>query len=194
MPNNFKPVEPGSLYRSGRINPNELRMLSSAPYNIRKIISLDRDTGMFIAPYMQKYGIEHVYMPIMLGGDIRTPARTIADNAASLFKSNQGAVLVHCALGRDRTGFAIAIHNAVINGRACDVAIKEQEALGYGAGLSPQAKAQFNAEICKRCKVAHTHYCETENEQGEEVISGIYLYTTENDVEKNAYSFTVIKK
>jgi hypothetical protein len=32
------------------------------------------------------------------------------------------------------------------------------------------------------------------NEQDDEVISGIYLYTTKNDAEKNACSFTIIKK
>jgi hypothetical protein len=32
------------------------------------------------------------------------------------------------------------------------------------------------------------------NESGDEVISGIYLYTTKNNIEKNACSFTVIKK
>jgi hypothetical protein len=32
------------------------------------------------------------------------------------------------------------------------------------------------------------------NESGDEVISGIYLYTTENSTEKNACSFTIIKK
>jgi len=32
------------------------------------------------------------------------------------------------------------------------------------------------------------------NEEGQEVISGIYLYTTESPAEKNACSFTIIKR
>lgn len=159
MVENLKTVMPG-LYRSGTITPVDLSMLTRNPYNIRKIISLDRDVGMQIAPYMKKYNIEHIFLPIIPGGDIRGPANTIGTNARQLLSSNDGSVLVHCARGKDRTGFAIAMYNVVINGRACDVAIQEQEKLGYGSGISEQAEKTFNTEICRRCNVGHKHYCE----------------------------------
>ena len=65
----------------------------------------------------------------------------------------------------------MAMYNIVLNGRACDVAIKEQENFGYGTGLSERAKTIFNTELCKRCKIAHKHYCEeaeAEDEVGED--------------------------
>ena len=160
MPVNFQVVIPGALYRSGRIAPTEIRMLSGPPYNIHKIISLDQTAGTIIAPYAKQYGIEQILIPILDNSNVRSSSQLIRNNAQSLFKSsNGGAVLVHCARGKDRTGFVIALYRVIIQGRACTDAIKEAKNLGYGTGISPDVENQFNSEICKACKIAHTHYC-----------------------------------
>jgi len=162
MPVNFQVVMPGVLYRSGRITPNELSMLSSPTYNIHKIVSLDNTTGTIIAPYVRQYGIEQVLIPIEPSGNVRTQATLIRTSALNLFKSKNGAVLIHCSQGKDRTGFAVAIYRVAVQGRSCIDAIKEAKGLAYGTGISPDVENQFNAEICKACKLAHTHYCATE--------------------------------
>ncbi len=159
MPENIQAVVPGVLYRSGRIAPTEVRMLAEPPYNIRKIISLDRSAGTIIAPYVRQYGIEQIFIPIELSSNVRSSAQLIRTNALNLFKANNGAVLIHCARGKDRTGFAVAMYRIVVQGRSCTDAIKEAKSLGYARGLSPDVENQFNAELCKACKIAHTHYC-----------------------------------
>lgn len=159
MPVNFQVVVPGVLYRSGRIAPTEIRMLSGPPYNIRKIISLDQSTGTIIAPYAKQFGIEQILIPILDHSNVRSLAELVRNNAQNLFKTNRGAILVHCSHGKDRTGFVIALYRVIIQGRSCTDAIKEAKSLGYGTGLSPDVENQFNAEICKACKIAHTHYC-----------------------------------
>jgi hypothetical protein len=159
MPVNFRSVVPG-LYRSGRITPTEIRMLTGAPYNINKIISLDRAAGTIIAPYIKQYGIEQVFIPMLDGSNVRSIAEFIRNNAQSLFKTDGGkSVLVHCEHGRDRTGFVVALYNVIIQGRSCINAIEDAKKLGYGTGISKDAENQLNAEICKACKMAHTHYC-----------------------------------
>jgi len=52
-------------------------------------------------------------------------------------------------------------------------------------------------ELVKTLKVndaSKTVTWDGRNEDGGEVTSGIYLYTTKNQAEKNACSFTLIKK
>jgi protein tyrosine/serine phosphatase len=114
MPLNMKTVIPGRLYRSGRIAPSELAMLAAPPFNIHTIVSLDQATGMAIAPYIKSYGIRQIMVPIFASGsNVRTAATTLAQNLANITSDN-GGVLIHCARGMDRTGFAIALYRVKI--------------------------------------------------------------------------------
>lgn len=161
MPVNFRVVEPGVLYRSGAINPNELEALTKSPYHITKVISLDYDTGKQIAPTLQKLGVEHIFLPIRPEGDVRDSSMKLYTLGHQIFAPPKkgGAILIHCRHGRDRTGFAVALFREMMRGWPCDRAIKEAEQYGYGQGLSIPVKNQFNSVLCRACKVSHTHIC-----------------------------------
>lgn len=157
MPENFKAVIPGKLYRSGQIAPSELKSLTNTPFYIRKIVSLDQNAGTMIKPYIPQ-GVQQIMFPL-LEGDGSVEARKLAESIRSgLFDVNSGATLVHCSRGIDRTGLGIALFRVIKQGQACTTAIEEAKSQGYGSGLNPNTLAQYNTEICRNCTVNHTHY------------------------------------
>jgi hypothetical protein len=157
MPENFKAVIPGKLYRSGQIAPSELKSLTITPFYIRKIVCLDQNTGIMIKPYIPQ-GVQQIMFPL-LEGNGSVEARKLADSIRSgLLDENSGATLVCCRRGIDRTGLAIALFRVIKQGQACTTAIEEAKSQGYGSGLDPNILAQYNTEICRNCTVSHTHY------------------------------------
>jgi hypothetical protein len=74
-----------------------------------------------------------VHAPIF---ELSTPEDERVDTVLSLMKdatSNGGAVYVHCALGRDRTGLVIALHRVINEGWAPADAYAEWKAHGFEA-------------------------------------------------------------
>lgn len=166
MPTNFQVVVPNKLYRSGRISPSELPMLTGHLWNVKKIVSLDAAAGNAIAPYIPE-GVEHIMLPIDIGGNGSLQARKLAQNIKSgLLDANNGAVLVHCMAGQDRTGLAIALFRAIKQKWDCKAIFEEGQYKGYGNGISEQLKKGFDSEICRYC---YGDYCKNfiVNEEGE---------------------------
>lgn len=175
MPENFKAVIPGKLYRSGQIAPSELISLTNQPYNIRKIVSLDQTNGTMIKPYIPQ-NVEHVMFP-MLEGNGSEEARKLASAIKSgLLDTTSGAVLVHCTRGIDRTGLAIALYRVIKQGQACTQAIEEEKSQGYGSGIPANILAQYNTEICRNCTVSHIHYVQqakTDISQADDIVDQV---------------------
>ena len=166
MPENLKTVIPGKLYRSGQIAPTELKLLTVKPYNIKKIVSLDQGNGTLIKAYIPQ-GVEHIIFPL-LEGNGSVEARKLVDAIKSgLLDSNLGAVLVHCTRGIDRTGLAIALYRVIKEGKTCTQAIEEAKSMGYGSGIPANTLGQYNIEICRACKVSHTHYVQISNKNND---------------------------
>jgi hypothetical protein len=159
MPVNFKIVLPNQLYRSGQIAPTELSSLVNPPYNVRKIVSLDKDAGNLIAKYIPQ-GVQQVMFPLLEGnGSIE--ARSLANAIKQGLLETKGATLAHCMNGQDRSGLAIAMYRTIKQGWSCTQAIQEAKSLGYGTGLNANILGQYNTEICRTCQVSHTHYCQS---------------------------------
>jgi len=159
MPQNFKIVIPGKLYRSGQIAPSEIPQLINSSYNIKKIVSLDAQAGILIHSFIPK-SIEHIMFPL-LEGNGSDEARKLANAIKSGLLDGNGAVLVHCLHGQDRTGLAIAMYRVIKQGWTCTKAIEEAKSLGYGIGMPLNTTNQYNIEICRVCTKNHTHFCQT---------------------------------
>ncbi len=158
MPTNFKIVLPNQLYRSGQIAPSEIQSLINPPYNIRKIVSLDKNAGTIISKYIPQ-GVEQIIFPLLEGnGSIEARSLVFAIKQGLL--ETKGATLVHCVNGQDRTGLAIALYRTIKQAWPCDKAINEAISLGYGTGLNKNILNQYNIEICRTCQVSHKHYCQ----------------------------------
>lgn len=157
MPENFKAVIPGKLYRSGQIAPTELKSLFNQPFNIRKIVSLDQNSGVIIKPYIPPE-VEHIMFPLLDGNGSEEARKLVSAIKSGLLETSSGAVLVHCNRGIDRTGLAIALYRVIKQGQSCTQAIEEAKSMGYGTGLQPNTLGQYNIEICRVCQVNHVHY------------------------------------
>lgn len=150
MATNFQIVIPNKLYRSGRLLPGDIEYLTSNMLKVKRIISLDQSAGNLIAKYVPQ-GVEHIFYP-MLQGNPTTEARGLeALIQNNMFDIENGAVIVHCSQGKDRTGFAIALYRAIKQHWDCEKIFNEANNNGYGTGLDPNIKKVFDNEICRFC-------------------------------------------
>lgn len=150
MATNFQIVIPNKLYRSGRIMPGDIEYLTSNMLKVKRIISLDQSAGTLIAKYIPQ-GVEHIFYP-MLQGNPTTEARGLeALIQNNMFEVNDGAVIIHCAQGKDRTGFAIALYRTIKQHWDCEKIFNEADNNGYGTGITPSVKKVFDMEICRFC-------------------------------------------
>lgn len=163
MPTNFKVVVPNKLYRSGQIPPSEIPMLVGTIWNVKKIVSLDLAAGTAIQKSIPE-GVEQVMFPIEIGGNSNVQGRKLAEAIKqNLLEVKNGAVLVHCLEGRDRTGMAIAMFRTIKQGWTCTQAIEEAKVSGFGLGIADNIRKGFEIEICRTCRQQHQHYCQTIN-------------------------------
>ena len=163
MPQNFKIVIPNQLYRSGQVAPSEIKTLIVSPLNVKRIVSLDQSAGDLIHSYIPA-GIEHIMFPLLEGSGSLESRKLSSAIKQNLLNAN-GATLVHCMQGKDRTGLAIALYRVIKQGWSCTQAIEEAKSMGYGTGIPVNVLNQYNAEICSNCGQNHKHYCQVLNTQ-----------------------------
>jgi Tyrosine phosphatase family len=106
-------------------------------YDVRKIVSLDKDAGEKISRVCKLLGIKHIMLPIDIG-DRKSLIKFLNQDISKLLSSDDGNVLLHCQRGKDRTGFAIALYRCVVDGWAYEKALKEANSFGFGIGVDPK--------------------------------------------------------
>jgi hypothetical protein len=143
----LRPVVPGKLYRGSAPTPTDVLNLKEK-LGIRKIVSLDRETGERISRACQMLGIEQVKLYI------DHKRSSLYDFLSQDFKKlflEGGPTFVHCHEGKDRTGLAIAMFKCRFMGMDPEDAIAEAKSLGFGVGIPPQTTHQFE-KIIRHCK------------------------------------------
>jgi len=128
MPERFSEVSK-NIYRGGKPSSEDLSILANV-FGVNRIISLDGYIGEEIAPYVKKYGMEHIVIPI--GGLESIKAlKFLRNNIVSLLTDNQ-PVYIHCRHGSDRTGTAIALYRIFNDNWNFNDAIREAKKFGFG--------------------------------------------------------------
>lgn len=148
------------LYRSGDM-PEQMFVDSIKRNGIKKIVSLDQATGGKFSGYLKKHPdlkVEHVMLPLNLDKiSAERLAREIESNGI-LNNSPNNRVLVHCKLGRDRTGLAVALYKVIKGKTNCKQAIQSDRAFEN----SSENLVDFYMTICEECNqrnANHEHYC-----------------------------------
>jgi hypothetical protein len=146
MIHKFKKITNG-LYRGSAPSPQDVQTLKEQ-FGIKKIISLDEESGNRINRSCKLLGINHIIIPVDF-----TRASLF-----SLFKHNLkqllldgGPTYLHCYAGKDRTGLVAAIFECKYLGRDPESAIKETKSLGFGFGLDPLI-VQLYEKLIRSCK------------------------------------------
>ena len=143
----FREVVPGVLYRGSAPSPKDIQNLKEK-LGIKKIVSLDKDTGDRIDRICKLLGIQHIKMYI--DGDKRTLLHFLTQDLKKLFLEN-GPTFMHCHEGKDRTGLAAALVKCKFFGMDPEKAIQEAKSLGFGVGVPPQAIHLYE-KIIRSCK------------------------------------------
>ncbi len=143
----FRAVIPGVLYRGSAPSPRDVLELKDK-LGIRKIVSLDKETGDRIDRACKMLGIKHVKMYIE---DIRKDTlKLLSQDFKKLFLED-GPTFIHCHEGKDRTGLVSALVKCKFLGMDPEAAIKEAKSLGFGVGIPPQMTHLYE-KIIRSCK------------------------------------------
>ena len=124
----FQEVYPG-LYRGSAPSPSDIKVLKEK-YNINKIVSLDGPSADKIKNTCKALQIQHVILPI--GQNYRTDIANILKYGLKKLLLEDGPVFVHCAAGKDRTGFIIGLFQCIFLKENCETVIEEAKKLGFG--------------------------------------------------------------
>lgn len=149
----FMEVDNG-LYRGSAPSISDVSKLKDS-FEINKIVSLDRDTGLRIDRVCKMLGIQHIIIPIF-GTDLGPIAELMSDNLKTLLIDG-GPTFVHCLEGKDRTGMVVAMYRCQYMGWSCEDAIAEAKSLGFGVGLNPKVTNFYKKIICRTCSDQHDH-------------------------------------
>lgn len=135
------------LYRGSAPSPKDVSWLKEH-LGIKKIVSLDRDSGERISRACQLLGIKQV--KIYLNGDRKSLIQLLKHNLKDLLIKD-GPTYIHCHYGKDRTGLLSALFKCKYMGMDPDKAIDEAKSLGFGVGV-PEEAVDLYEKLIRACK------------------------------------------
>lgn len=135
----FGIVEPGKIYRSGKLTPAALGRLHDE-YGIRTVLDLgaypigsaDEEREQRAA---ETLGIKRVRYD--LAGDSTGNPNVYVVALRMMTDPAQQPILVHCGAGTERTGCAVILYRHIIQGVPYSQAYDEAEAAGHDPGRNP---------------------------------------------------------
>lgn len=114
------------LWRGGAPSLKEVKKLKDR--GIKRIVSLDAEEGKRIDRLCKILNIEHFTFP--LTDKLSSVNEILNTDLNDLL--NTVPTFIHCAAGKDRTGFVVALFKVKILGESPDYAIKEAKKIGMG--------------------------------------------------------------
>ncbi len=133
LPVRFRQVT-GNIYAGAAPSDSDIDALTQR--GIHYFLSLDQNVASKIAPKLLQNKIKQIVIPINTNATPDENLRYLVRNVVRILSSMQ-PIYVHCQLGSDRTGFALAIYRIVRQGFSVDQAIADAKKWNYGAQISP---------------------------------------------------------
>lgn len=156
-PRNFGVVEPGCIFRSGRLTPRMIRKVRRE-HGIKTIIDLGAfpagtDDELLMQRTARELGLTRYVMRGVFGNATGNPnvylraVRLLAD-------ADSHPVLIHCAAGAERTGAAVILFRHLVQGKPIDEVydealrfrhdpLKNKEMKGYVERHAPAIRRAF---------------------------------------------------
>lgn len=146
----LRAVVPGKFYRGSAPTPMDVMELKEK-LGIKKIVSLDKETGDKIDRACKLLGIEHV--KLYINYDRKSLYHALNQNLKHLFIDG-GPTYIHCHEGKDRTGLMVALFKCKYMGMDPKKALEEAKSLGFGIGMRPETVHLYEKLImsCKQAK------------------------------------------
>jgi hypothetical protein len=153
MIHRFKKVQDG-VFRGSAPSIEDVVFLNRN-LGVKKIISLDYTAGKRIDRVCKLLGIKHVMLPIDINK--KSSLLNFLKHDISTLLLKDGPTFLHCAYGRDRTGFAIALFRCESDGWSYDKALKEAYSLGFGDGIPHKLKQLYLQILNQACEDRQDH-------------------------------------
>ena len=171
MISRFREVVPGKFYRGSAPTPKDVLELKDK-LGIKKIVSLDRESGDKIDRTCKMLGIEHV--KLYMDHYRKSMYKAANQNLVKLFIDG-GPTYVHCHAGKDRTGLMVALFKCKYMGMDPKKAIEEAKSLGFGIGVPPNIVRLYEKIImsCKSDKM-------DKDENNADIVSNERTYIGDN--------------
>jgi uncharacterized protein (TIGR01244 family) len=115
---NFDEVSP-DLFRGAQPTADGMKTLKS--HHIQTVINLRDSDDSAEANMVRDAGMNYIHLPL----DAETVTVADAEKFLTLLADASGPVFVHCLVGRDRTGMAVAAYRVRIQGWTQEAAIKD---------------------------------------------------------------------
>lgn len=164
----FREVVPGKIYRGSAPSPNDVVYLKDN-FGIKKIVSLDKETGNKIDRVCKLLDINHV--KLYLNGTKESLLNLFKHNLKHLLLDG-GPTYFHCHYGKDRTGLLAAIYKCKYMGMKTEDALEEAKSLGFGIGVDPQIKALYE-KLIRHCKPS-------QDDNSADIVSNTREYISDN--------------
>jgi protein tyrosine/serine phosphatase len=142
----FRKVD-DNLYRGGAPSIQDVKLLKQL--GIKKIVSLDKEAGEHIDRACKLLHIQHIMLPIEISK--RMSLIKFLNTDIEKLLSDNGPVFVHCAIGRDRTGLAVALYRCKVDGWRPQKAIEEARSFGFGEEIPQSIVNLYTKIILKAC-------------------------------------------
>lgn len=139
MPARFSKIS-NDIYRGGNPLNDLYRMISK--YKIKRIISLDQESGKDIHPYLVNLNVEHIFYPLSAWEKEPNRLETLKSNIVEWLTATTPCY-IHCWAGKDRTGLAVALFRVLHDGWSPQKALQEANSFGFGTGLDPEIQDFF---------------------------------------------------
>lgn len=163
----FRKITDG-LYRGSAPTVKDVKHLKDK-FGIKKIISLDEESGNRIDRACKLLGIKHIMLP--LNGDRSSLLKLLHQNLKKLLIDG-GPTYFHCLHGKDRTGLLAALFKCKYMKMDPEDAIKEAKSLGFGVGVEPKVVHLYE-KIIRNCKSAS-------DENSADIVSNERDYKSDN--------------
>jgi len=131
---NFDQVSP-DLFRGAQ--PAETGMATLAEHHIQTVINLRDGDDAAEAKYVREAGMTYIHMPL----DAETVTVADAEKFLTILAEAKGPVFVHCLVGRDRTGMAVAAYRLRVQGWTLAAAEKDLIDHGHFWVFFPKVRA-----------------------------------------------------
>lgn len=141
-----------NLFRGGEPSFSDVVFLAQ-DLGIKKIISLDKLSGMMISPICKKFGLEQIIIDID-PSRLNSLKNLLIYNIHKLINPDI-PTFVHCRRGKDRSGLFIALTRCLLDKWDCKKALKEAKKLGFGTGLELPIEKFYTKLICRACSSTH---------------------------------------
>lgn len=156
------------LYRGSAPSPKDVEHLKEH-LGIKKIVSLDKETGDRIDRSCKLLGIDHI--KLYLDEKLSSLHKLFKYDLKKLLIDG-GPTFFHCHYGKDRTGLLAALYKCKYMGESPDRAIEEAKSLGFGVGVDPSIVSLYE-KIIKACK-------SVKDENAADIVSNEREYVGDN--------------